>query len=102
MPSTGALAGGHGIVVDHAGALERPRRCIALGTSRVDPVPIPQKHMRTLNYWFMGTDTEVRTGRHCVFAMHAHLVFVTKFRHQVFTDHHLTRMEQIMRDVCTD
>lgn len=44
----------------------------------------------------------IRTGRHCVFAMHVHLVFVTKFRHNVFGDRHLTRMEQIMRDVCTD
>ncbi|GGN59153.1 IS200/IS605 family transposase [Actinoplanes lobatus] len=30
------------------------------------------------------------------------MVFVTKFRHKVFTDRHLTRMEQIMRDVCAD
>ncbi|MEV4813276.1 IS200/IS605 family transposase [Micromonospora avicenniae] len=44
----------------------------------------------------------IRTGRHCVFAMHVHLVFVTKFRHNVFTDRHLTRMEAIMRDVCAD
>jgi putative transposase len=44
----------------------------------------------------------IRTGRHCVFALHAHLVFVTKFRHKVFDDHHLTRMEQIMRTVCAD
>ena len=34
--------------------------------------------------------------------MHVHLVFVTKFRHKVFADRHLTRMEQIMRDVCAD
>ena len=32
--------------------------------------------------------------------LHAHLVFVTKFRHKVFTDVHLRRMEEIMRDVC--
>jgi putative transposase len=32
----------------------------------------------------------IRTGRHCVFALHAHLVFVTKFRHKVFTARHLT------------
>ena len=44
----------------------------------------------------------IRTGRHRVFALHAHLVFVTKFRHKVFGDRHLTRLEQIMRDVCTD
>ena len=34
--------------------------------------------------------------------MHAHLVFVTKYRHEVFTDTHLTRLEAIFRDVCTD
>jgi putative transposase len=28
------------------------------------------------------------------------LVFVTKFRHRVFGDHHLARMEEIMRAVC--
>ena len=44
----------------------------------------------------------IRTGRHCVFALHAHLVFVTKFRHNVFADRHLARMEEIMRDVCRD
>ncbi|WP_285475565.1 IS200/IS605 family transposase, partial [Actinoplanes sp. NBRC 101535] len=44
----------------------------------------------------------IRTGRHCVFALHVHLVFVTKFRHEVFNDRHLTRMEEIMRDVCAD
>ena len=45
---------------------------------------------------------DIRTGRHCVFVLHAHLVFVTKFRHPVFTGAHLERMEQIMRDVCAD
>ncbi|MEV4546011.1 IS200/IS605 family transposase, partial [Micromonospora echinaurantiaca] len=40
--------------------------------------------------------------RHCVFVLHAHLVFVTKFRHRVFTDQHLTRLEDIMRAVCAD
>jgi putative transposase len=45
---------------------------------------------------------DIRTGRHCVFALHVHLVFVTKFRHEVFTDTHLSRMEEIMRDVCAD
>jgi putative transposase len=44
----------------------------------------------------------IRTGRHCAFALHAHLVFVTKYRHKVFKDAHLTRMEEIMRAVCTD
>jgi putative transposase len=37
-----------------------------------------------------------------VFILHVHLVFVTKYRHQVFDSGHLERLEQIMRDVCTD
>ncbi|MFI6655907.1 transposase [Streptomyces sp. NPDC050523] len=56
----------------------------------------------TLNTWVMGEMQEIRTGRHCAFVMHVHSVFVTKFRHQVFTDAHLRRMEEIMRSVCTD
>ncbi|MFF9627301.1 IS200/IS605 family transposase [Streptomyces griseosporeus] len=29
-------------------------------------------------------------------------VFVTKYRHKVFTDARLTRMEEIMRAICAD
>ncbi|MBQ0897993.1 IS200/IS605 family transposase [Micromonospora sp. U56] len=50
----------------------------------------------------MAEFSNVRTGRHCVFTLHAHLVFVTKFRHKVFDDRHLTRLEEIMRAVCAD
>lgn len=45
---------------------------------------------------------DVRTGRHCVFVLHAHLVFVTKYRHRVFGDVHLRRMKEVMRAVCAD
>ncbi|BBY54018.1 IS200/IS605 family transposase [Mycolicibacillus koreensis] len=31
-----------------------------------------------------------------------HLVFVTKFRHPVFAERHLSRLEEIMGDVCRD
>ncbi|MFC4116984.1 IS200/IS605 family transposase [Nonomuraea zeae] len=50
----------------------------------------------------MAEHSDIRTGRHGVFVLHAHLVFVTKFRHQVFNGEHLTRLEEIMRDVCAD
>jgi putative transposase len=50
----------------------------------------------------MADYDDVRTGRHCVFILHAHLVFVTKYRHKVFTDRHLARMEEILRAVCAD
>lgn len=45
---------------------------------------------------------EVRTGRHVVYNLHVHLVFVTKYRRGVFTDAMLARCEEIMRDVCLD
>jgi putative transposase len=30
------------------------------------------------------------------------LVFITKYRHKVFSGNHLTRLEEVMRDVCAD
>jgi putative transposase len=48
----------------------------------------------------MAEPGDVRPGRHCVFVLHAHLVFVTKYRHSVFSGQHLGRLEEIMRDVC--
>ncbi len=48
----------------------------------------------------MTNDDSLRKGRHCVFDMHVHLVFVTKYRHKVFEDRHLDRLERIFRDVC--
>ncbi|MER6572899.1 IS200/IS605 family transposase [Streptomyces sp. NPDC001093] len=50
----------------------------------------------------MAEYQQIRTGRHCTFVLHAHLVFVTKYRHKVFGDAHLKRMEEIMRSVCED
>ncbi|EFL17303.1 LOW QUALITY PROTEIN: transposase, partial [Streptomyces sp. C] len=44
----------------------------------------------------------IRTDRRCTFFRHAHLVFLTKYWHNVFGDRHLKRMEEIMRDVCAD
>ncbi|MFF3665058.1 IS200/IS605 family transposase [Microtetraspora malaysiensis] len=45
---------------------------------------------------------DVRTGRHVAYNLHAHLVFVTKYRRGAFTDPMLVRCEQIMREVCAD
>lgn len=43
---------------------------------------------------------ELRTGRHVVFMLHAHLVFTTKRRGKVLTRQHLDRLEAIFRDIC--
>jgi putative transposase len=45
---------------------------------------------------------DIRTGRHCVFRMHAHLVFVTKYRRGVFTKAVLDDLREIFAGVCAD
>lgn len=43
---------------------------------------------------------EWRTGRSCVFKNNAHLVFVTKYRRNVFTVEILDRLKQIFTETC--
>lgn len=50
----------------------------------------------------MKKSTELRHGRSCVFAMHVHLVFVTKYRRKVFTQQVLREMKLIFGSVCKD
>ena len=45
---------------------------------------------------------EIRTGRHCVYNLHVHLVFVTKYRQQVFNSQHLKLMLDTFSDICTE
>ena len=45
---------------------------------------------------------QIRTGRHCVFNLHAHLVFVTKYRCNIFEDYILSTLETIFKKVCKD
>jgi putative transposase len=47
-------------------------------------------------------DPNVRRGRTVVYNLHVHLVFVTKYRRDVFNAEMLERCEQIMQDVCGD
>jgi putative transposase len=50
----------------------------------------------------MDKSTELRHGRHCVFAMHVHLVFVTKYRRGVFSKEILDDLQEIFASVCHD
>lgn len=45
---------------------------------------------------------ELRHGRHCVFELNVHLVFVTKYRRSIFTNEHLNRMREVFAKVCGD
>ena len=50
----------------------------------------------------MANDSDLRHGRHCVFALHAHLVFVTKYRRGVFTKEVIDDLRVIFAGVCLD
>ena len=45
---------------------------------------------------------EYRSGRHCLFLLHCHLVFVTKYRKSVFEKRHVEALEAIFAKVCED
>ncbi|SRR6266404_4608260 len=46
--------------------------------------------------------TDFRQGRHCVFKLHVHLVFVTKYRKSVLTEAAHETLRAIFRKVCQD
>ena len=50
----------------------------------------------------MKNSTDIRSGRHVVYNMHAHLVFVTKYRHTVFSKKMLDFLAQVFSEVCQD
>jgi putative transposase len=50
----------------------------------------------------MQLSNVIRHGRHCVFALHVHLVFVTKYRRRVFDRDALQRLQAIFEKVCRD
>lgn len=45
---------------------------------------------------------QTRTGRHCVFNLHVHLVFVTKYRRSVFDADAIERLRTMFTKVCAD
>ena len=50
----------------------------------------------------MDKDNDIRHGRHCVFKMHVHLVFVSKYRRKVFDGDAIERLRPIFTKVCID
>jgi putative transposase len=49
-----------------------------------------------------STNTNIRTGRNCVFNIHVHLVFVTKYRRDVFTKEILDALKILFTATCID
>lgn len=50
----------------------------------------------------MIKSNDFRRGRTCVFSIHVHLVFVTKYRRKIFTKEILDDMKNIFTNVCKD
>lgn len=50
----------------------------------------------------MRDNNEIRHGRHCVFNMHVHLVFVAKYRRRVFDAAPIDALRSIFAAVCSD
>jgi len=67
----------------------------------LDTVFETEHHAPTHN-WSMGKMQEFRTGRHCVFALHVHLVFVTKYRRDVLSELAICDLCAIFAKVCKD
>ncbi len=45
---------------------------------------------------------DIRRGRHCVFNMHVHLVFVAKYQREVFDKAAVNRLRELFAKVCGD
>src|SRR3981189_659938 len=50
----------------------------------------------------MTLSSEIRHGRHCVFELHVHLVFVTKYRSRALDVDALERLRAIFSKGCVD
>jgi len=50
----------------------------------------------------MKNQTDIRRGRHCVFLMHVHLVFVTKYRRKIFDQDAIEKLRGYFSSVCAD
>lgn len=50
----------------------------------------------------MNTSTELRHGRSCLFQLHVHLVFVTRYRRGIFSPSHYDTMREVFSNVCAD
>jgi len=50
----------------------------------------------------MKKNNDIRTGRHCVFNMHVHLVFVTKYRKKVLDARAIEILRESFTKICSD
>ena len=67
--------------------------------------PVSYTHLRftgQMILWSVKKETDIRRGRHCVFLMHVHLVFVTRYRRQIFDYDATEKLRTYFSNVCAD
>jgi putative transposase len=52
--------------------------------------------------WPMRRSQDITHGRHCVCALHVHLVFITKYRYRVLDRDAISRLRALFTKVCRD
>ena len=50
----------------------------------------------------MTKETDIRLGRHCTFMMHVNLVFVAKYRREIFDHDAIEKLRSYFSSVCAD
>jgi len=50
----------------------------------------------------MTKETDLRLGRHCVFLIHVHLVFVAKYRREIFDPDAIEKLRSYFASICAD
>jgi putative transposase len=50
----------------------------------------------------MADYKDIRHGRHCVFKLHVHLVFVCKYRRKIFDKAAIDRLREIFGGICRE
>ncbi len=61
-----------------------------------------RQHHASAYSWSEGKMQPYRAGRHCVFALHVHLVFVTKYRRDVLSEPAIRDLNAVFAKVCAD
>jgi putative transposase len=73
-------------------------------SSRIDPktISLVQNHQIQYIAWSMRKASDFHRGRHVVFALNAHLVFVPKYRRKVITEQVFKILQASWMTTCND
>jgi putative transposase len=104
-PVVAALLKGE-IVDEAADASERPKGMFLFGRRVELETEATHLHIANIDIGLEGCNmpknSEIRKGRHVVYALHAHLVFITKYRRDVLSELAISDLRSIFAKVCGD